>query len=110
MIRLKIGTRGSQLALWQAHAAGTLLESNGAHVEYVVISTGGDRLQQVALSEAGGKRLFVKEIEDALSSGDVDVAVHSAKDLPAVLADGLDIAATLTREDPRDVIVLPPGA
>lgn len=110
MIRLKIGTRGSQLALWQAHAAGTLLESHGAHVEYLVISTGGDRLQQAPLSEAGGKRLFVKDIEDALLNGDVDVAVHSAKDIPAVLAGGLDIAATLPREDPRDVIVLPPGA
>lgn len=110
MIRLKIGTRCSQLALWQAHAAGALLESNGAQVEYLVISTGGDRLQRAPLSEAGGKRLFVKEIDDALLSGDVDVAVHSAKDMPAVLADGLDIAATLPREDPRDVIVLPPGA
>ena len=107
---LRIGTRGSQLALWQARAVATLLEASGVPAELVIIKTTGDRLQDAPLSEAGGKRLFVKEIEDALLNDEVDVAVHSAKDLPAVLPGGLDIAATLPREDPRDVLVLPASA
>ena len=82
----------------------------GAHgqrrVSIVVIRTGGDRLQEAPLSEVGGKRLFVKEIEDALLAGDIDLAVHSAKDMSAVLPDGLEIAAVLPREDPRDALVL----
>jgi hydroxymethylbilane synthase len=107
---LRIGTRGSQLALWQARTVASLLEARGAAVELVLIKTAGDRLQEAPLSEVGGKRLFVKEIEDALLKGDVDLAVHSAKDMPAVLPDGLEIVATLPREDPRDAIVLPAGA
>jgi hydroxymethylbilane synthase len=106
---VKIGTRGSQLALWQARTVAGLLERAGAAVELVVIKTSGDRLQDAPLSEVGGKRLFVKEIEDALLRGEVDLAVHSAKDMPAVLPDGLDVAATLTRADPRDALVLPAG-
>ena len=74
-----------------------------------VIRTSGDRLQSAPMSEVGGKRLFVKEIEDALLAGDVDVAVHSAKDMPALLPDGLTIAAALPREDPRDAFVMPDG-
>ena len=74
-----------------------------------MIKTGGDRLQEAPLSEAGGKRLFVKEIEDALLAHDIDLAVHSAKDMSAVLPDGLTIAAVLPREDPRDALVLPRG-
>ncbi|HEV3484601.1 MAG TPA: hydroxymethylbilane synthase [Vicinamibacterales bacterium] len=104
---LKIGTRGSQLALWQSRAVATLLERTGTPVELVVIKTSGDRLQEAPLSEVGGKRLFVKEIEDALLQRAVDLAVHSAKDMPAVLPEGLEIAATLPREDPRDALVLP---
>jgi hydroxymethylbilane synthase len=107
---LRIGTRGSQLALWQARAVATLLEASGVPAELVIVKTTGDRLQDAPLSEAGGKRLFVKEIEDALLNDEVDVAVHSAKDLPAVLPEDLDIAATLPREDPRDVLVLPADA
>ena len=107
---IRIGTRGSQLALWQARTVATALEGVGTAAELVIIRTSGDRLQEAPLSEAGGKRLFVKEIEDALLRGDVDLAVHSAKDMPAVLPDGLEVAATLPREDPRDVIVLPHGA
>jgi hydroxymethylbilane synthase len=103
---LRLGTRGSQLALWQARTVAALLESRGAAVEIVTIKTSGDRLQDRPLTEAGTKRLFVKEIEDAMLAGSVDLAVHSAKDMPAVLPDGLTVAATLPREDPRDALVL----
>jgi hydroxymethylbilane synthase len=104
---LRIGTRGSQLALWQARAVATGLEMRGIAAELVIIHTTGDRLQQAPLAEVGGKRLFVKEIEDALQRDEIDVAVHSAKDMPAELPEGLAIAATLPREDPRDVLILP---
>jgi hydroxymethylbilane synthase len=105
---LKIGTRGSQLALYQANAVAALLrERGGVDTEIVVIRTSGDRLAEASLSEIGGKRLFVKEIEDALLSGEVDLAVHSSKDMPAVLPDGLEVGAVLPREDPRDAVVLP---
>ena len=111
MTTLRIGTRGSQLALYQANTTAALLrERTGTPIEIVVIRTSGDRLADASLSEIGGKRLFVKEIEDALLAGSVDLAVHSSKDMPAVLPDGLDIAAVLPREDPRDAIVLPAGA
>ena len=108
---LRIGTRGSQLARYQANAvAALLLERAQTPCEIVVITTSGDRLAGASLSEVGGKRLFVKEIEDALLGGTVDLAVHSSKDMPAVLPDGLDVAAVLPREDPRDAIVLPAPA
>ena len=107
---LRIGTRGSPLALYQANAvAGLLRARNRTPCEIVVIKTSGDRLGEAPLSEAGGKRLFVKEIEDALLAGDVDLAVHSSKDMPALLPDGLEIGGVLPREDPRDAIVLPAG-
>jgi hydroxymethylbilane synthase len=104
---LRIGTRGSQLALWQARTVATRLEAFGIDAELVLIKTSGDRLQSAPMSEVGTKRLFVKEIEDALLAGEVDAAVHSAKDMPAELPGGLTIAATLPREDPRDAFVLP---
>ena len=110
MTRLRIGTRGSQLALWQARAVARLIEDRGGGAELVTIKTSGDRLQDAPLSEAGGKRLFVKEIEDALLGGEIDLAVHSAKDMSAVLPEGLTVPAALTREDPRDAIVLAAGA
>ena len=106
---LRIGTRGSQLALWQARAVATRLEARGIASELVIIRTSGDRLQQAALSEIGGKRLFVKELEDALFRNEIDAAVHSAKDMPALLPDGLVVGGTLPREDPRDALVLPAG-
>ena len=108
---MRIGTRGSQLALYQARAVAALLESRaGVKSEIVVIRTTGDRLAEATLSEIGGKRLFVKEIEEALLAGEVDIAVHSSKDMPAVLPDGLAIGAVLPREDARDAVVLPaPG-
>ena len=102
----RIGTRGSALALWQAKAVASRLQERGTPTAIVVIKTGGDHLQDAPLSEAGGKRLFVKELEDALLSGDIDLAVHSAKDMSAALPDGLTIAAALPREDPRDALVL----
>ena len=87
---LRLGTRGSQLALWQANAvAARIAAAGGPACRIVVIRTSGDRLQDAPLSEVGGKRLFVKEIEDALLRGEIDLAVHSSKDMPAVLPDGL---------------------
>ena len=105
---LRLGTRGSQLALWQANTvAARVAAAGGPPCRIVVIKTSGDRLQEAPLSEVGGKRLFVKEIEDALLRGEIDLAVHSSKDMPAVLPAGLTIAAVLPREDPLDAVVLP---
>ncbi|BCS35712.1 porphobilinogen deaminase [Luteitalea sp. TBR-22] len=104
----RIGTRGSALALWQATTVKARLESMGvAPCEIVVIKTDGDRLQDAPLSDVGGKRLFVKEIEDALLEGEIDLAVHSSKDMAVVLPGGLHIAGVLPRADPRDAVVLP---
>ena len=108
---LRIGTRGSQLALWQANTVKRRIEeAGGSPCRIVVIKTSGDRLQEAPLSEVGGKRLFVKEIEDALLRNEVDLAVHSSKDMPAVLPEALTIAAVLPREDPLDAVVLPLGS
>jgi len=105
---LRIGTRGSQLALWQANTVSARLTAAGApSARIVIIRTSGDLLQDRPLSDVGGKRLFVKEIEDALLRNEVDLAVHSSKDMPAVLPDGLSIAGVLPREDPRDAVILP---
>jgi len=104
---LRLGSRGSHLALFQARLVAERIRSaGGPAAEIVVIKTSGDRLQEAPLSDIGGKRLFVKEIEDALISGDIDLAVHSSKDMPATLPDGLVVAAVLEREDPRDALVL----
>jgi hydroxymethylbilane synthase len=104
----RLGTRGSQLALWQANTvAANIAASGGPTCRIVVIKTTGDHLQDRPLSEAGGKRLFVKEIEDAMLRGDIDLAVHSSKDMPAILPDGLSIAGVLPREEPFDAVVLP---
>jgi hydroxymethylbilane synthase len=105
MKALRIGTRGSPLALWQAHAVAALLEREGRASEICVIKTSGDRLQDAPLSESGGKGLFVKEIEDALLSNAIDLAVHSAKDMSVALPEGLGVAAVLPREDSRDALV-----
>ncbi|WP_026362769.1 hydroxymethylbilane synthase [Methylopila sp. M107] len=106
---LRIGTRGSPLALWQANAVRDgLIAALGAGpeaVEIVTIRTTGDAIQDRPLSEAGGKGLFVKEIDEALLEGRVDLAVHSAKDLPTDLADGTILAATLPRADVRDALI-----
>ena len=111
MDRLRLGTRGSALALWQANAvAAEVRRRSGRECELVVVTTTGDRLREADLSQVGGKRVFVKEIEQALLGGDIDLAVHSAKDMPADLPDGLAITAVLPRADPRDAVVLPAGA
>ena len=108
--KLRIGTRGSQLALVQARTVAALVaERCGVSCEIIEIKTSGDRLADVSLSAVGGKGLFVKEIEEALLAGAVDIAVHSSKDMPAALPDGLALAATLARENPGDALVLPPG-
>jgi len=107
---LRLGTRGSQLALWQANMVKARIKATGGPLcDIVVIKTSGDRLQQAPLSDVGGKRLFVKEIEDALLRRDIDLAVHSSKDMPVVLPDGLAIAGVLPRENPLDAVVLPFG-
>jgi hydroxymethylbilane synthase len=116
---IRIATRGSPLALVQARAVASRLEEGGALVEVVPMRTEGDRRAEARLAAIGGKGLFVREIEEALVRRAVDVAVHSLKDLPAQLPEGLTLAAYPEREDPRDVLVgrvpggledLPPGA
>ena len=102
---LTLGTRGSPLALAQANlTAAALEEAHGwarGTVRIVPVRTSGDRIQDRPLSEAGGKGLFTKEIEDALLAGRIDIAVHSSKDMPTVLPEGLELSAFLPREDPR---------
>src|SRR4051812_5301636 len=103
---LKIGTRGSPLALAQATEVARLLRAAHPHLQAadaiatVVIKTTGDIIQDRTLAEAGGKGLFTKEIEEALAAGRIDLAVHSMKDVPTWLPDGLEIACLLAREDP----------
>ena len=111
--RLRIGTRGSKLALAQtdmviaalARAHGWSTDEAKARTEVVVIKTTGDKIQDRPLADIGGKGLFAKEIEEALFANNIDCAVHSLKDLPAVMPDGLTLACMLPREDPRDAFV-----
>lgn len=109
MPRIKIGTRGSPLALAQAHETrDRLVAAHGmdaADIEIIAISTTGDQVKDRPLAEIGGKGLFTKEIEDALMAGQIHLAVHSMKDMPAVLPPGLIIAAILPREDARDAFM-----
>ncbi|WP_114008626.1 hydroxymethylbilane synthase [Cohaesibacter intestini] len=106
---IKIGTRGSLLALAQAHETKRrLMDAHGLSeedFEIVVIKTTGDMIQDRPLSEAGGKGLFTKEIEEALLDGSIDLAVHSSKDMPTVLPDGLELSTYLPREDVRDAFI-----
>ena len=106
---LRIGTRGSPLALVQARTVRARLAAalgvDEAAIELVIIRTSGDAIQDRPLAEVGGKGLFTKEIEEALLDGRIDLAVHSAKDMPTVLPPGLMLAACLEREDPRDVFI-----
>ncbi|MGA2434603.1 MAG: hydroxymethylbilane synthase [Bryobacteraceae bacterium] len=100
-----IGSRGSQLALWQANWVKAQLEASGESARIEIIKTSGDRITDVPLAEAGGKGLFTKEIEDALLARHIDLAVHSLKDLPTALPEGLCLAAVPQREDARDALV-----
>jgi hydroxymethylbilane synthase len=118
-VKLTLGSRGSRLALAQTELVAERLRARGVEVAVAIITTTGDRLADVALADFGGKALFVKEIEEALLERRVDAAVHSLKDMPALLPDGLALVAYAPRADPRDVLVtrdgaglddLPPGA
>ena len=102
-MRLKIGSRGSQLGLWQANHIASRLRGEGHEVEVEIIHTTGDKITEVALAKVGAKGMFTKEIEEALADGRVDLAVHSLKDLPTELAPDFELAAIPTREDPHDV-------
>ncbi len=121
MRTIRLATRKSPLALWQAHDVADQIRANfpDIQVEIVGLSTEGDRNRVAALSEIGGKGVFVKELEIALQTGEADFAVHSTKDVPAELPDGLALVALCQRADPRDAFVanhysgleaLPPGA
>src|SRR6201993_4632107 len=103
MARLRIGSRGSQLALWQANHISALLQAQGHEVELEIIKTTGDKILDVALAKVGTKGMFTKEIEEALAEGRVDLAVHSLKDLPTELSPGFEIAAITKRENSQDV-------
>jgi hydroxymethylbilane synthase len=104
-MNLRIGSRGSQLALWQANHIAALLRGQGHAVEIEIIKTTGDRLQEVTFAQVGSKGMFTKEIEEALAEGRVDLAVHSLKDLPTELPEPFWLAATPPRVDPRDALV-----
>ncbi len=119
MARLRIGSRGSQLALWQANHVSEMLRRRGHQVEIEIIKTTGDKITDVALAQVGTKGMFTKEIEEALAAARVDLAVHSLKDLPTELPPGFELVAITTRVNPRDVFlsvkydsvdVLPKGA
>ena len=103
MAHLRIGSRGSQLALWQAHHISDLLRARGHVVAIEIIQTTGDKITDVALAKVGTKGMFTKEIEEALLENRIDLAVHSLKDLPTELASDFELAAIAAREDPRDV-------
>ncbi|HEX2204594.1 MAG TPA: hydroxymethylbilane synthase [Longimicrobium sp.] len=108
---VRIASRGSELALWQARAVEAALRAAdpAVEVEIAVVKTLGDRILDVPLAKIGDKGLFTKELDAALLAGEADLAVHSLKDVPTRLPDGLALAAVGSREDPRDVLILPPG-
>jgi hydroxymethylbilane synthase len=105
MAKLRIGSRGSQLALWQANHVAALLREQGHAVEIEVIKTTGDKITSVALAKVGTKGMFTKEIEEALHDHRVDLAVHSLKDVPTELEQEFELAAIMKREDPRDAFI-----
>jgi len=116
---LRLGTRGSKLALVQAEMVRSALAGRGRSCDLVILKTSGDRIQDRSLADAGGKGLFVKELEDALLRDEIDLAVHSMKDVPTELPAGLALCAFLQREDPREaflshraptLVALPHGA
>ena len=115
---VRIGTRGSQLALWQANETSRLLTAAGYTPQLVILKTTGDKRQDVPLAAVGGKGLFIKELEEALERKQIDIAVHSLKDVPSIIPNHFALPAFLERADPRDawlhpegkpISVLPPG-
>lgn len=104
-MKIRLGTRKSKLALWQAEFVKSKLEAIGIHVELVLITTSGDKILDTPLANIGGKGLFVKEIEQALLNNEIDIAVHSLKDVPAQIPDTLIVDVFLEREDPRDAFI-----
>ena len=117
--RIRIGTRGSHLALWQANETSRLLTAAGYEPEIVTIKTTGDKRTDVPLASVGGKGLFIKELEEALDRDGIDIAVHSLKDVPSIIPERFVLAGFLERADPRDAWIqaqgkeiasLPPGA
>ena len=102
---LRLGTRGSKLALVQANMVRDRLLARGAACEITILKTSGDRIQDRSLADAGGKGLFVKELEDALLKDEIDLAVHSMKDVPTALPAGLSLSAFLEREDPSEAFL-----
>jgi hydroxymethylbilane synthase len=102
---IRIGTRGSKLAMWQAEHVASLIRASGYHTEIFPITTRGDTMLDVALSKIGSKGVFTEEIERALLDGSIDIAVHSAKDLSSTLPDDLELIAFTQREKPNDVVV-----
>jgi hydroxymethylbilane synthase len=105
MMNVRIGTRGSQLALWQANETARRLTAAGHRPELVIVKTTGDKRHDVSLATIGGKGLFIKELEEALTRRDVDVAVHSLKDVPSIIPDCFVLGGFLERADPRDAWV-----
>jgi hydroxymethylbilane synthase len=105
MTLLKLGTRKSKLALWQANFVKEKLEALGCKVELVPITTTGDKILDAPLAKIGGKGVFVKEIENALLAGEIDLAVHSLKDVPMIIPEGLTLSAITEREEPYDVLI-----
>lgn len=111
VVNIKIGTRGSKLAVWQANWVKAALKAKHPLLaaELVTIKTKGDKILDTPLARIGGKGLFIKEIEDALLDGRIDLAVHSMKDMPAIIPDGLRIGAIPERETPKDVLISKKG-
>ena len=106
MKKIIIGTRGSDLALWQAHHVQDILNSKGLSTELKIIKTSGDQIQHLSFDKMEGKGFFTKEIESALSNAEIDIAVHSHKDLETTSPDGLTISAVLERENPAELLLI----
>jgi hydroxymethylbilane synthase len=109
MMTVRLGTRGSRLALWQANEAARQLTAAGYRPELVIVKTTGDKRHDVSLATIGGKGLFVKELEEALERGAIDLAVHSLKDVPSIIPEHFLLAGFLERADPRDAWLHPEG-
>jgi hydroxymethylbilane synthase len=109
-MKIRIGTRGSKLALWQAHFTQAELTRIGVESELIIIKTQGDMIQHLGFDKMEGKGFFTKEIEEALLRGDIDLAVHSMKDLPTQAPEGLAITAVSYRDNPADLLLIRPEA